>query len=295
MRVLDVMNGVAGYPALLAYVLRNGVRRHPRGLETLDAGPTTVTMHDVSHALPLGTGRNLSREVAAAEALQLIGGFSAPELLPPAFDAYREPDGSFWGAYGDRIGDQAEQQLEKLRHDPDSRQSVITLWNPTSDNQPNKRDYPCTVALTLWLDDGRLCLLTTMRSQDVWLGAPYDWWQFTQLQQTLARLLGVSTGAYRHTSASTHLYTRDVEAARALVDRWYAVPSLADQPRVTQPAGLGVDATTTFAELRRRCQNLREYAQGWQTLPDDTTESEMWYADNLECFGKSTNPSTVLG
>lgn len=285
MQVIEISRGVPGYPALLSHVLRHGLPREPRGVPTLDAGPTTVVMHDVSQSLPLGTGRNLSRSVAAAEALQLIGGFSAPELLPPAFDPYREPDGTFWGAYGNRIGDQVLDQVEKLRRDPETRQSVLTLWSPTLDNQPGKRDYPCTVALMYWLDDDALCAMTVMRSQDVWLGTPYDWFQFTQLQQTLARQLDVPPGVYRHVTTSTHLYLRDVDAARKLVSEWYAPGGPADEERAVQPSGLGRPGDS-FAEVQRRADRIRRYGWGTWGLPPDITDSERWYAENIECFGE---------
>lgn len=291
MHVVEVSNGVSGYPALLSHVLRHGRSRSPRGIPTIEAGPTTVVMHEPERgALPLGTGRNVNRSIAAAEALQLVGGFSAPELLPKSFEQFKEPDGTFWGAYGERIGEQLFEQLDKLRRDPATRQSVLTLWSPDLDNQSGKRDYPCTVALMFWIDDGRLCQMTTMRSQDVWLGTPFDWFQFVQLHLTACRLLGVKSGIYRHMTASTHLYERDVEKAQHLVSTWYDSGGPADKDREWQPIGFGVDAGTTPEHLRWRCQNLREYGQGWQTLPEDTTESEMWYADNLQCFGEPTGP-----
>ncbi len=288
MHVVEVSNGVSGYPALLSHVLRHGRGSSPRGIPTIDAGPTTVMMHEPERGgLPLGTGRNLNRSIAAAEALQLIGGFSAPELLPPSFDQFKEPDGSFWGAYGERIGDQLTSQLGKLVSDPETRQSVVTLWSPDRDNQSGKRDYPCTVALMFWLADDRLCQMTVMRSQDVWLGTPYDWFQFTQLQQTMARLLGVSCGVYRHVTTSTHLYARNEEAARSLVAHWYDVPSSADAEREQQPTGLG-RAGDSLAEVQRRASVLRRYGWGTGDLYslEPITPSETWYADNLQCFGE---------
>jgi hypothetical protein len=164
---------------------------------------------------------------------------------------------------------------------------VLTLWSPERDNEPGKRDYPCTVALMFWLDDDALCALTVMRSQDVWLGTPYDWFQFTQLQLTLARVLGIPPGIYRHVTTSTHLYVKDVEAARKLVSDWYAPGGPADEPREVQPAGLGRPGDD-FTEIQRRAGVLRRYGWGTGDLFSiaEATDCEMWYADHLQCYGE---------
>lgn len=209
MHIVEIENGVLGYGDLVKHVLAAGTKRSPRGRVTLDAGPTTVVIRDVTESLPLGVGRGLNRKIAAVEAAQLIGGFSDAELTvkaSSAFERYREPEGHFHGAYGNRIAKQFAYVIHKLKTDRDTRQAVATLWNPYNDNVPNKKDYPCTIALIFAIVNNRLELSVTMRSQDVWLGAPYDWFQFTQAQQTLARLLGVEPGTYRHTTVSTHLY-----------------------------------------------------------------------------------------
>ena len=56
-----------------------------------------------------------------------------------------------------------------------------------------------------------------MRSNDVWWGLPYDVFQFTQLQLTLARLLDVAPGEYTHMVGSLHAYERDADGIDALV------------------------------------------------------------------------------
>lgn len=279
--VLEMTTGASGYPRVLDHVLRHGRPREVRGLATREAGFLTVRIHDVTESLPLGVGRGVSRTVAAAEALQLIGAFSAPELLPPAFDRFREDDGRFWGAYGERVGRQVPATLAKLVADPGTRQAVITLWDPRLDNQPGKRDYPCTVMLLFEREDDALRLTTVMRSQDVWLGAPYDWFQFTQLLQTAAGSLGLAVGDYTHVTLSTHIYEENVESARDIVAAWDR-GDLADRAREWQPRGLGIPGEE-FALVAQRAAVLRAYTTSNRTfpLPVDVTPSEKWYATYL--------------
>jgi thymidylate synthase len=200
------------YAAAVAAVMELGALRKPRGKLTRDLGFASLVVSSPTQMLPLGTRPKLSTKIAAIEAVQLIGGFSDPDLIArvtPALMPYAEPDNRFHGAYGRRIGTQVSSALTKLRQDPDTRQAVITLWDPTLDNQPHKKDYPCTVALTFEVHANRLAMTTVMRSNDVWRGLPYDMFQFTQLQQTMANILGIEAGFYRHVALSLHAYEED--------------------------------------------------------------------------------------
>jgi thymidylate synthase len=212
------VDGREAFKHMLGEVHAHGDVRSPRGLKTFDLGYTTLELLSPFNALAIGMGRQLSKRVAAAEAIQLIGGFSDPQLLlqaSPNFSRYIEPSGEFWGAYGGRIalGAQLPAVVRKLTDDPDTRQAVVTLWNPHLDNQVGKNDYPCTIALGFSIRHRRLELDVTMRSNDVWRGLPYDLFQFTQLQLTVANVLGVEPGHYRHHTYSLHLYAEDVHDA----------------------------------------------------------------------------------
>ena len=55
-----------------------------------------------------------------------------------------------------------------------------------------------------------------MRSNDVWLGAAYDFFQFTRLQIAMAWVLGVAPGTYAHHVGSLHIYEQHYGAAEEL-------------------------------------------------------------------------------
>lgn len=266
--IIDSTDGVAAYGALIDHVLTHGKRRTARNIEALDAGWVTVRLSQIDHTLPLGVGRRINRGIAAIEALQLIGSFSSPELtvaVSPNFERFREPNGSFYGAYGKRIGRQSASVVKKLRHDVHTRQAIITLWDSYLDNVPDKRDYPCTIAIGIDAWQGVLNMFVTMRSQDVWLGAPYDWFQFTQLQWTIATILGIPVGTYTHTTWSTHLYEHNIATARAL----HTPPPLIGRER--QPCGIAVpgDSITTV-----QTRAYRIAVDALLTSPDSNNDSD---------------------
>jgi thymidylate synthase len=271
--LVEFESGRLAYPHIAALVLREGKKRAPRGMDTLDLGPTTVVLHSPYDALPLGCGRELNRAIGAGEAVQLVAGRADHALLPrisPNFAQYREADGRFHGAYGDRIGRQVAHVVRKLHYDHDTRQAVITLWNPKLDNGGYARDIPCTVALNFAIIDDKLELRTLMRSNDVWLGFPYDIFQFTQLQLTVARAMSIEPGPYTHSTWSLHLYAKDADR----VD-WLTIPT---DVGPYQPVGFGYpgefwDVCSASADA------ILTNDMSWFERP--LTESEVWYVEQL--------------
>jgi hypothetical protein len=57
-----------------------------------------------------------------------------------------------------------------------------------------------------------------MRSNDCWLGLPYDVLSFTTVQRVVASALGVQPGEYCHVADNLHLYEKDHEAARRVLE-----------------------------------------------------------------------------
>lgn len=272
MATLNFSTGQRAYPRVVEHVLKNGTARAPRGELTIDAGFTVIELESPVNALAVGTGREVSKNVAAAEAVQLIGGFSWPDLLTRAAPNTIEymDNGGFHGAYGSRIRYQGANAASRLREDADTRRAVITLWDPWLDNQPGKHDYPCTVALQFEFDGAdRLCMNVVMRSNDAWLGLPYDLFQFAQLQLSLARSLERPPGWYRHTALSMHLYERDRPAAERLHDPAYFT---------YQPDGVGRGGDS-FTRIMRRARQL----VGGVVSEEETT-SERWYRDRFASY-----------
>lgn len=104
--------------------------------------------------------------------------------------------------------DQFEYVYNMLKDKPESRQAVIHIKAP--DNSESK-DVNCTVCLQFFVRDNKLYMTTYMRSNDIWLGFPYDVFQFCNLQVLLSMKLGIGLGTYTHIAGSLHLYERDVK------------------------------------------------------------------------------------
>ena len=272
------MEDARDYVSVVRRVLNESTHRSPRGLPTRDLGATTITLFNPRKAMPLGIGRNLNPAIGAVEAAQLIGSVSRPKTVlrvAPQFEKYAEKNGHFHGAYGARIGGQMLCVERKLRADPDTRQAVVTLWDPWLDNLDGARDYPCTVALNFFTRDGKLEMNTLMRSNDVWLGLPYDLFQFTQLQLSLANALACDIGYYYHTVWSLHLYERDVPKATMFINM-DTEPPKQDYDDIFQPRGFG-SLGQSFAPISQTARHVLDDTADIKTL----TQSERWYRDQL--------------
>lgn len=281
MTALHLSNLRAGYLAVCDHVLHQGLVVAPRGQKTYEVLGATLEVEDLSDTLPVGIGRQLSLEIAALETLQLIGEVSRPELLVAAsrrFQDFREPDGSFHGAYGLRALGQTARVLERLRADPESRQGVVTLWDPARDSHRVHPDMPCTVALHLLPRNGRLHLQVYMRSNDVWLGLAYDYFVFAQWLMTCARVLGLEPGRYIHHVGSLHLYERDVEKVGQL-----RLPPA--RHNLAPPRGLDVlSAADEDSDVQVAWELARARAWGLLDAPGEYAvpgPNDVWYRTQL--------------
>ena len=96
-----------------------------------------------------------------------------------------------------------------LKNDPSTRQAVIHIKEARNLIDYPTKDLNCTIALQFILRNNKLDLIVTMRSNDVWLGLPYDLFNFTCMQILMAMELGVEIGTYYHNAASLHMYRSD--------------------------------------------------------------------------------------
>jgi len=116
-----------------------------------------------------------------------------------------------------------------LKASPYSRRAVIQLFD-ASDIGARRKEIPCTCTLQFVIRNQRLQMITSMRSNDAFLGLPHDVFTFTMLQEIIARELGVELGPYRHFVGSMHLYDDHREKATRFVGEGWQVTNTAMPP-----------------------------------------------------------------
>ncbi|MEV5407297.1 thymidylate synthase [Thermopolyspora sp. NPDC052614] len=210
------------FTSAVALTMR-GRRVSPRGMGTREVLDVRLLLRRPrARLLFLPPARVLNTAFAVAETVWILSGSNDPWIYTynDRLRRYAD-DGVLRGAYGPRMRrwhnrtDQLDKVLATLRNDPDSRRAVIQLYDPTHDADGH-RDVPCTLGYRFHLRDGRLHMATTMRSQDLWTGLPYDMFAATVLHELMAGWLGVELGDYHHHVDSLHLYDTDVDKAKAV-------------------------------------------------------------------------------
>ena len=223
MLVLSAGSANELYAAVCREVLEQGRPVAPRGMPTTEVLGASLVLTDPRRRLVhLPHARVVNPAFAVAEALWILSGSDSPWIFiyNRALARYAD-EGVLRGAYGPRIRrwqvqvDQLDHVRRLLRRDPDSRQAVIQVYDPARDTLGH-RDVPCTVNYRFFLRDGRLQMHTTMRSNDVWLGLPYDLFTATLMQELMAGWLDVELGSYHHHVDSLHLYDQHTQPAAHL-------------------------------------------------------------------------------
>jgi thymidylate synthase len=267
--IIDIPDAVNGYVDLVQHVLKYGKEVAPRGMKTREIEDAIIRIDDVYNTLPLGVGRGTVPGIGAVEACQLLAGISTPKLvvaIGPQFKNYSEDNGLFHGAYGLRTVDQYGPVVERLKNDPDSRQAVVTIWDPKLDLLPNKKDYPCTILHQFRIRDNKLNMSVYMRSNDVWLGAAYDFFQFTRVQIAMASVLGIKPGKYTHHVGSLHIYEQHYDMAENLkhTNEYTHIPNIV---AVTwkEIQNFALMALTAVDKKNEEVYNIIDVTEAWYT------------------------------
>lgn len=276
------------YVELVKLVINEGKPVTVRGMKTYEITNATLVFPDATEPmLPVRVGRKINAKLAAVETLDMIAGTSSSELVRRAAPEYGnvlvDPSDLDYGAYGPRLSNELQQCVTLLRMDPTTRQAVVTIWKPTDITHAG--DRPCTIFMQFLIRDEKLELHTTMRSNDVWLGTPYDVFAFTQIQQTVAYALERETGRYVHNATSLHLYDRDVLKVDELT---YAAKIAYELPNGVRPRA-GIEDVTqrrNFIGLQNTAYLMLNAAHFGPPpdMPFATASllANPWYAGQLE-------------
>lgn len=206
----------------------------------------------------------LNPAFAIVEVVWIMNGRNESAMINhwnPIYAKFAGKDEHYHGAYGFRLRkhfgiDQLNQAYESLLNDPTTRQVVLQIWDSVADlpkekGKPNAQDIPCNISSLLKLRNGKLEWFQILRSNDLFRGIPYNFVQFTCLQEIIAGWLNVEPGSYYHLSDSLHVYEETFDQIRA--------SEPLDVKLNTDSLSLSkTDSEQIFSEMYRRIEAMME-------------------------------------
>lgn len=191
----------------------------------IDLGTVAVEL-DAGERIFFLEGRGFNPAFAVVEAAWILTGrndLALPSRFISSFQKYSDDDSTLNGAYGHRLRyyfgfDQLDVAILELSKYPSSRRAVLSLYSP-QDLGKKSEDIPCNTQVALRIVAGRLEMTVANRSNDLWLGVPYNWFTFWCIQRFVAHRLGISCGIQRHVSSCLHLYESNRTQAERVVAR----------------------------------------------------------------------------
>jgi thymidylate synthase len=253
---------------------------------------------------------------AIAEVVWILNGRNDAAFLNhwnPKLPLYAGDVQHYHAAYGFRLRkafgfDQLERAFNALSSNPDTRQVVLQIWSPRIDfpdtaGQPVADDIPCNICALPKIRNNKLEWLQIMRSNDLQRGLPYNFIQFTSLQEILAGWLGAGLGAYHHISDSLHVYERDASEVKTIIP-------VSEMQNSDSLALARSESVLVFAELSRvmealTLQNLSQenlrllvtsqaLPQGYQNMlivvAADSARRRGWFEVSDELLAGCNNP-----
>ena len=216
--VITVRNVNEALPLGLNLVAKQGRQVVSRGKATQEVpGPVMTVYNHPTERVLFDAGRDANPFFHFFESMWILAGAETtalPAYFLPRITDYSDTGSTFHGAYGYRMRhwgpngmDQVDKVVSLLCSKPDTRQAVISIWDPERDLGATTKDTPCNDMIMFKVRDDRLHMTVCNRSNDVIWGAyGANVVQFSILQEFIARLCGFSVGTYTQMSDSYHVY-----------------------------------------------------------------------------------------
>ena len=131
--------------------------------------------------------------------------------IPPIWEKMADSNRNVNSNYGYQWqrNNQIDYVCAKLRQKPNTRHAAISIYD-AKEWSSYQKDTPCTYAVQFTILNNKLNMSVYMRSNDLWYGFCNDQYQFSMLQQLVAKRLSIETGTYYHHAHNLHLYNNKI-------------------------------------------------------------------------------------
>ncbi|MCC5795931.1 MAG: thymidylate synthase [Methylophaga sp.] len=232
------------YLDLLKDVMDNGVDKQDRtGTGTRSIFGRQLR-YDLAQGFPLLTTKKLHIRSILHELLWFLSGETNIRYLKEngvsIWDEWATEDGELGPVYGAQWRcwkgetgqefDQIAALVEGLKNNPDSRRHIINGWNVALLPDERKKPWenaaqgkmalpPCHVLYQFYVADGKLSASLYIRSNDLFLGNPYNTASLAFLTHMLAQQCDLGVGEIVLSIGDAHIYSNHFEQVKEQLTR----------------------------------------------------------------------------
>ena len=198
------------------------------GVGTIWSHGVTMKFYLTRGQVPLLQSKEINWRIPLDELLWFIRGeHNTKTLNSHIWDEWADPGGELGPIYGAQwrgLGackiDQLAAAIENLKTDPFSRRHVVSAWIP--DDLDNMALPPCPALFQFNMTkEHQLCCSLYMRSGDMFLGVPFDIFEYGVLTHMVARLVGATPRELCVYIANAHIYNSHIDAVNTQLSRSY--------------------------------------------------------------------------
>lgn len=223
------------YQDLLRDVLYSGTLKGDRtGTGTVSVFGRQARFRLTNGQMPVCTTKRIHLKSVIHELLWMISGSTNIKYLQDngvtIWDEWADSNGDLGPVYGkqwrswfrdseyerDPI-DQLGQVIEDLKTNPDSRRHIVSAWNVADIDEMNLP--PCHLMYQFYAVEGRLSCMMTIRSCDLFLGAPFNIASYALLTHMVAQVVGMKAHELIVSFGDLHLYANHLEQAHEQLKR----------------------------------------------------------------------------
>lgn len=220
--------------------------------------------YDISHSFPAITTKKLAWKAMVSELLWFIEGSGDERRLAEILHGSRDPkhrtiwtenaNAPYWidkaeypGDLGRVYGvqwrswlnvktgetvDQLMRLIDGLKREPHGRRHILSAWNVGELDQMALP--PCHMFAQFYVRDGQyLDCLMYQRSNDFFLGCPFNIASYSLLVYMIAHVTGYKPGRFIHDSGDAHVYTNHIVPATLQLSRTpFSPPTLELNPSI---------------------------------------------------------------
>lgn len=113
--------------------------------------------------------------------------------------------------------DQVKNVINEIKNNPNSRRLVVSAWNPAELKVSSLP--PCHYAFQFYVDGDKLSLMYQMRSNDLFLGCPFNIASYALLLHIVAKITGKIPHELIASLGDCHVYKNHVEQVKEQLSR----------------------------------------------------------------------------